>query len=78
MRRERAVYALQVVTGYAQDHRAAHRIKADSNATRGSPFDEHTPNRNVAWYFNDLACLGKRTTLNRVLRGRNAPQALYL
>jgi hypothetical protein len=78
VRRERALYSLQVVKRDAQTHRAAHRIKTDSNATQGSPFDEHTPNRNVAWYFNDLACLGKRTTLKRVVRSRNAPQALYL
>ena len=78
MRRERAVYALQVVKGYAQDHRAAHRIKPDSNATWGSPFDEHTPDGRVAWYFHNLACLGKSTSLNWILRGRDTPQAPYL
>jgi hypothetical protein len=71
--RDRAVYALQVVKRYAQNHRTAYHIKPDSNATHGAPFDEHTPNSNVAWYFHDVACLGKRTTLNRILRGRNTP-----
>jgi hypothetical protein len=42
VRRERALYALQVVKRYAQTHRAAHRVKPDSNATQGAPFDEHT------------------------------------
>ena len=78
MWRERALSALQVNQRYAQNQRVAHGIKPDSNATNGVPFDEHTPNRDVSWYFNDLACLGMRTTLNRILRGRNTPQALYL
>jgi hypothetical protein len=76
--RKRAFCALQVNQRYAQNHRAAHDIKPDSNATHGVPFDEHTPNSDVAWYFYDLARLGMRTTLNRILRGRNTPQALYL
>ena len=78
MWRERALYALQVNQRYEQNHRAAHDIKPDSHATHGSPFDEHTPNRDVAWYFHDLACLGMRTNINRILRGRNSPQVLYL
>ena len=78
MWRKRALYALQVNQRYAQNHCVAHDIKSDSDATHGAPFDEHTPNSDVAWYFYDLACLRKRTTLNRILRGRNTPQALYL
>jgi hypothetical protein len=76
--RERALCTLQVIKRYAQNHRAAHDIKPDRHSTHGSPFDEHTPNSDVAWYFYDLARLEMRTTLNRILRGRNTPQALYL
>ena len=64
VRRERVLYALQVVKRYAQTHRSAHRVKADSNKTQGTPFDEHSPNRNVAWCFHYLACLGKRANLS--------------
>jgi hypothetical protein len=64
--------------GYAQNHRVAHDIKPDSNATHGVPFDEYAPDSDVTWYFHYLACLGKRTTLYRILRGRNTPEALYL
>jgi hypothetical protein len=76
--RERTIDALEVNQRYAQNHRAAHDIKPDRNATHRPPLDEHTPNSDVAWHFHDLACLGMRTTLNRILRGRNTPQALYL
>jgi hypothetical protein len=45
---------------------------------RFSLTQEKLQNGNVAWHFHDLACLGKCTTLNRIPRGRNTPQALYL
>ena len=78
MWRKRAFCPLQIIKRYAQKHRAAHGIKPDSDATHGLPFDEHTPNSEVACYFHNLACLGKGITLNRILRGRNSAQALYL
>ena len=75
---ERTLCARQVNQRDAQNHRVAHDIKPDSNATHGVPFDEYTPDSDVTCYFHYLACLGKRTTLNRILRGRNTPEALYL
>src|ERR1017187_6085870 len=78
MWRELTLQALQVNQWYAQNHGTAHDLKPDSDATHGGPFDEHTTNRDVAWYFHNIACLGKRRTLHRILRGRNTPQSLYL
>ena len=75
---EGAFRALQVIQRYAQNHGLAHHIKPDRNATHGGPFDKHTPNRDVAWYFHDLAYLGKRRTLHRISRGRKTPQSLDL
>jgi hypothetical protein len=75
---ERALCALQVNERYAQNSRAANDVKPDRNATHRASFDQHTPNSEFAWYFYDLACLGMRTAFNRILRGRNTPQAFYL